>query len=868
MGMDYSKVSEGIIREDSFEPLKLGKCEAIMSLGNGYIGIRSATEERYLRETRGVFVAGTFNKFDENEVTELPNAADMMAVELTIDGEPFDLTVGSMESYTRELNVKTGELKRSVIWTSPSGKRVSYTSYRVVSLKRLHWIAQRIEVTPLDEDVTIKIRSGINGTMTNTGSQHFSEGDKRFYDKRFIQFVQRTTQSGIDFVNTTSHKLVLGGKTLDLEAQVYIERREIFAGYEAEVKAGELLEIEKYSNVYTTRDFDAPLMMVTDAQEAVTAELQKTGLSACKEMESMGYRKIADESAGQWEKEVWSAAPIHIEDKAAKEGQTSGAAVSKERQDSDAAASKEGQTSGTAANGESGSSGDSSAAVDQAQLDQFALYFAQYHMRVMVPAHDNRMNIGAKGLSGEGYKGHCFWDTEIFLLPYYIFTNPEIARKLEEYRYLSLPGAHAKAAHNGYQGAMFPWESAWLDDGEVTPEYCDVDILTGLPIKVWSGIIEQHITSDVAFGAWQYAVITGDEQFMDDYGYELIMDTACFWASRLEPGEDGFYHINDVVGPDEFREHVNDNAFTNYMARWNMSKAMEYYQILKEEKPELFARLEAKWEKRTADCGSVDGHVADGGSADSGITEGIAADSGASGHALQDAYEKWKDGCEHIFLPVPNDQNVLPQDDRYLSCRDIDLTKYKQQEHIGGIMRDYNLEQINQIQVSKQADVLVLFFLLEDQFSPEVKAATWKYYEQRTIHDSSLSLSTHAVLACDMGEKKMAYDLFRQASMIDLGPFMGSSNMGIHAASFGGVWQCVVYGFGGVRMLGGKLRINPLLPDAWEKLSYTIIWKGQKLAVEVTKDEIVIENLTGNAPVELEVAGQPCVLKGKLAASL
>ncbi|MCC8065942.1 MAG: glycoside hydrolase family 65 protein [Clostridiales bacterium] len=779
MGMDYSKVSDWIIREDSFQPMALGKCEAIMSLGNGYIGIRSATEERYLRETRGAFVAGTFNKFDENEVTELPNAADMMAIELSIDGEPFDLTAGSMEGYSRELNIKTGELKRSVLWISPSGKKVSLTFYRVVSLKELHWIAQRIELTPLDEDVTVKIRSGINGTMTNTGSQHFSEGDKRFYDKRFIQFVQRTTQSGIDFVNTTSHRLVLGGKAVDQEAQVFIERREIFAGYETEVKAGELLEIEKYSNVFTTRDFDAPLMMTTDAQEAVTAELQKMGLIACKTMEAMGYRKIAEESAEEWDQEVWSQAPICIE----------------------------------------GS--------QEAALDQFALRFAQYHMRVMVPAHDNRMNIGAKGLSGEGYKGHCFWDTEIFLLPYYIFTNPEIARKLEEYRYLSLPGAHAKAEHNGYQGAMFPWESAWLDDGEVTPEYCDVDILTGLPIKVWSGIIEQHITADVAFGAWQYAIITGDEEFMNQYGYELIMDTACFWASRLESGEDGFYHINDVVGPDEFREHVNDNAFTNYMARWNMSKAMEYYQILKEEKPELFAKLNAKMN-------------------------------------LDDAYEKWADGCKHIFLPQPNEQNVLPQDDRYLSCRDIDLTKYKQQEHIGGIMRDYNLEQINQIQVSKQADVLVLFFLLEDQFSPEVKAATWKYYEQRTIHDSSLSLSTHAVLACDMGEEKMAYDLFRQASMIDLGPFMGSSNMGIHAASFGGVWQCVVYGFGGVRMLGGKLRINPLLPKQWSRLSYTIIWKGQKLSVSVTKDEIVIENLTGNTPVELEVAGQACTLTGKL----
>lgn len=770
MGMDYSKISEWILRENSFDADALGKCEAVMSLGNGYMGVRSATEERYLKETRGAFVAGTFNKFDENEVTELPNAADMTAMEFVFNKMRFDLTSGSYEEYSRELNIRTGELKRSVIWTMTDGKKLKWTAYRIVSLKNLHIMAQRIEIIPIDCDLTVSFRSGINGKMTNTGSQHFSEGEKRFYDKRFIQFVQQTTQSKIDFVNTTCHRLMLDGKELDQEAQVFIERREIFAGYEVKVEAGQCLAVEKYSNVYTTRDFDRGNRNI--------AELQRISLDTCKEMEKAGYKKLAEESAGQWEKEVWDNAPIIIE-------------------------------------------GD-----DGAELDQFAVRFAQYHMRVMVPAHDRRMNIGAKALSGEGYKGHTFWDTEIFLLPYYIFTAPETARKLEEYRYLSLPGAHAKAEHNGYQGAMFPWESAWLDDGEVTPEYCDVDILTGMPLKVWSGFIEQHITSDVAFGAWQYGVITGDDSFMEEYGYELIMDTAIFWASRLEKAEDGSCHINDVVGPDEFREHVNDNAFTNYMAHWNMQKAMEYYQYLKEKKPEIFMRLNQKLD-------------------------------------LDTAYGLWKEGCEHIYLPQPTPENVLPQDDRYLSCRDIDLTKYKQQEHVGGIMRDYNLEQINQIQVSKQADVLVLFLLLENEFSKEVKKATWKYYEQRTIHDSSLSLSTHSVLASDMGDTDMAYDLFQKAAMIDLGPFMGSSNLGIHAASFGGTWQCVIYGFGGVRMLDGRLRINPRLPKNWTRLSYTLMWKKHKLGVEITKNKITVQNLTDEEALELEIAGEMHTLKGK-----
>jgi len=769
MSINYNKISQGIIREDAFCPAKLGKCEAVMSLGNGYLGLRSATEERYLMETRGCFIAGTFDKFSDNEVTELPNAADMTGIEIWLDDERFSLEDGTIGAYERELNIYTGELTRTVTWTSPAGKKAVLIFRRIVSLKRLHAFAQQVQVIPMEQDVTVRIRSGIDGRMTNTGSQHFTEGDKRFYEKRVIQYVQQTIQSKIDFVNTTTHKLTLDGKMLSKEAEVFIERRKIYAGFQVQVPCGQTFVIEKYSSIYTTRDLDLA--------GKTTPDIQEYALHDCKALAAEGYAALAAESAAQWKEEVWEPAPIHI----------TGAA------DADAA---------------------------RVALDEFSVHFAQYHMRVMVPAHDNRMNIGAKGLSGEGYKGHCFWDTEIFLLPYYTFTDPKTARKLEEYRYLSLPGAHAKAAHNGCQGAMFPWESAWLDDGEVTPEYMDVDILTGLPVKVWSGIIEQHITADVAYGAWQYAVISGDEDYMEKYGYELIMDTAVFWASRLEKdGTDGKYHINDVVGPDEFREHVNDNAFTNYMAHWNMAKAIEYCDMLKETKPDLYERLDQKLN-------------------------------------LKQAYKAWQDGCKNIFLPAPNEQNILPQDDRYLSCRDIDLTKYKEQEHVGGITRDYNLEQINQIQVSKQADALVLFFLLEDKFPLEVKKASWAYYEKRTVHDSSLSLSTHSVLASDMGEKQMAYELFQKASMIDLGPFMGSSDTGIHAASFGGTWQCVVYGFGGVRMLDGKLRIRPSLPAAWSSLSYTILWKGQKLAVTVTQDDVQVENLTNTAEAEIEVNGE------------
>lgn len=794
MSMNYDKINDWILREDSFDAAHLGKCEAIMSLGNGYLGLRSAAEEKYLNETRGLLINGTFNKFDPTAVTELPNVPDMTAVELWIDGIRFNLEQGEVEQYSKELNIRTAELTREIVWAAPNGKKVKLAFRRVVSLSRIHDFCIHMDITALSDDMEVKVSSGIDGRVTNTGAQHFTDGEKRFYDGRYIQYVPVTTESQITFVENTVHRFVKNGSEIDVPIQVNMDTRNVYGVYQIAVAAGETLTIEKYCNVYTTRDLDV--------QDKTVAELQQYSLAQLKEQEQMGYDAVAAETADAWEEKVWNRIPITIEGN---------------------------------------------------EYDQFAIRFAQYHMQMMVPAHDNRMNIGAKGLSGEGYRGHCFWDTEIFLLPYYMFTQPETARKLEEYRYYSLPGAHSKAAHNGYEGAMFPWESAWLDDGEVTPEFQGVDIVTGLPIKVWSGFIEQHITADVAFGVWQYYAITGDQDYMDKFGYELIFDTARFWVSRLEDTcrqiiesvnpetgvtefsetvtNDGLYHICDVVGPDEYKEHKTDNAFTNYLAVWNIRKAMEYYNLLKESNPDLFDALNAKL-------------------------------------SLDDYYKQWCEKVDKVFLPVPGETGILPQDSTYLTLQDIDLSKYKQQDHVNGIFRDYNLTQINQIQVSKQADVLVLFFLLEEMFPHEVKEATWKYYAERTLHDSSLSFCTHAVLAADMREKDMAYDFFEKSANIDLGPVMTSSDAGIHAASFGGIWQGVVYGFGGVRMLGGKLRIDPYLPEEWTRLQYTIIWQGQNLQVEVTRDMVTVTNLTGTASVELELCGTPCELEKTITSKL
>lgn len=761
--MDYSRASEWILGEKAFDSRYLGKCESVMCLGNGYLCIRSATEERYLQEKRDFFVAGTFNKFDETEVTELPNAADVTAMDFEFNGQGFSLEHGQIRSYRRELNLKTGELVRKVDWTAPDGTELELKFQRIVSMDDLHTVAQKVSVRPVNRGLDWKLATGIDGSVTNSGVQHFSEGDKRFYDRKYMQSCETTTQTKIHFVVNTGVTFAVGGEVCQPKQHIAMERRKIFCEYSGHVDAGAELVIEKISNVYTSRD--------RQFEKLDLAGLQEVSLDALKDSVSKGYETLAADSAGSWGEKVWNRMPVLVD--------------------------------------------------SENPMDQLAIRFAQYHLYVMTPVHDNRMNIGAKGLSGEGYKGHTFWDTDIFALPYFTFTDPKAARSLEEYRYLSLPGAHRKAEGNNFKGAQFPWESAWLDDGEVTPVWGAADIITGLPTKIWSGFIEQHITADVAYGVWQYYMVTGDQDYMDRYGYELLMDTAIFWASRLEwNGEDGLYHINDVVGPDEYKEHADDNAFTNYMAHWNLGIAMEYYERLKEGHKDKFQELNQKMD-------------------------------------LDQAYETWKEKRPLIFLPKPRSGDlVIAQDASYLTYPVIDLKKYKECGEVGTLFKEYNLEQVNHLQVSKQADIMILFLLMEDLFPLEVKKANWDYYEPKTLHDSSLSLSTHVILASDMGDKKLAYDLFQRAIRIDMGENMKTSDAGIHAGSAAGIWQSMVFGFGGVRMLHGNLRVCPSLPDAWRKLDFAIFWHGQRLHMVIDHNSLEIVNETGSQAVEVEIYGE------------
>ncbi len=759
--MNYTRDKLWQIEQVGFDPEVLGKTEAIMALGNGYMGARASEEESYVGETRDIFVAGTFNQFDENEVTELPNVPDMWAMNFYFNGKSFTLLDGEVKDYRKKLNLKNGLLSREMIWICGDLK-LKFVFRKFISKARRHVLSSHVKVQNMtDEVVKVHLRSGINGQVSNEGSQHFTDGEKGLMVGKYIQMMPQTTHSKIQFVQTVEHRITVPSKN-----RPETGRRSFFMNYDFELPSNGTVEIEKRGSIYTSIDNDLEFR-----------DLEHIRIKAVDDMEAieeMTFDDLLEESAIAWQK-IWDKHPIIIESKNFK--------------------------------------------------DQLAIRFATYHLHIMTPAHDERMNIGAKGMSGEGYKGHTFWDTEIFMLPYFTYTHPNIAKKLVTYRYLGLDGAHKKAKSNGLDGAQYPWEAAWPTDGEVTPVWGAADILTGQATKIWSGFIEQHITSDVAFGVKQYLDVTGDTQFAQEKGFEILIDTAKFWASRLEYNQEGdFYEIKDVIGPDEYKEHVNNNAYTNYTAYWNVSFAIQLIDSLRNDQQSVYERLNQKFN----------------------FTKLL--------KILQEKVNK-------IYLPRPTDEGIIPQDDSYLSKQILDLSVYKSKDGVDSLFHDYNLEQVNQMQVTKQADVLLLMLLFEDLFDKELKLKNFDYYEPKTTHDSSLSLSTHAILSADLGKLDESYDFFNKAIAIDMGEYMKSSDAGIHAASLGGIWQMVVFGYGGVRMFNSKLRIEPHLPKEWSHLEFGFDYQGEALTVKIDQAHFTVSKLDNGQNIVFMHKGQEYTLQ-------
>ena len=712
-----------LVSEDSFDPKKQHHKETVFTIGNGYLCTRGAFEEGYPRDHRATFIHGVF---DEAPIvfTELANAPDWLPIQILLNGERFSLDSGTIESFQRTLDLRTGLLTRIVRWRSPSGPSVTLTFERFTSLADEHLLYVRCHVTPEFEG-TVEFRAGLNGNMNNEGLVHWQWLDQGNRNGT-IYLHNRTRKSGIEIATAMHITNAIGSETLsqDWDVQNAPTRMARF-----EAVPGRTVGIEKRVAVFSSRD--------VSPAEVVDATVHKANHSASWEV----ALKLNNQA---WEKE-WERTDVIIE-------------------------------------------GDEEA--------QIAMRFNLFQMLIAAPRYDDRVNIGAKTLSGFGYRGHAFWDTEIFMLPLFIYTAPQIAKNLLNYRYRNLAGARRKAQANGFEGAQFPWESADTGD-EVTPTWVPHFADRTKLVRIWTGDIEIHISADIAHAAYQYWQATGDDEWLIQKGAELILDTAKFWASRAEwDAEANRYEYNDVIGPDEYHEHVDNNAYTNRLAQWNLQTAFEVLAWLTEHAPEKAGELADRLDLSQA------------------------------------RFAKWRDVIDKIYLHI-EPTGLIEQFESYYQRKDIDLAALEPRTR--SAQEIFGIEGCNETQILKQPDVLMLQYVLRDEYLGEIVQVNYDYYMPRTDHTygSSLGPSIMTIMACEVGKPDDAYEHFIRAVRADLRDVRGNAGDGIHGASAGGTWQSVVFGFGGLRVTPEGWSTNPRLPQHWQRLAFKFFHRGKLHSVDI-----------------------------------
>jgi len=446
---------------------------------------------------------------------------------------------------------------------------------------------------------------------------------------------------------------------------------------------------------------------------------------------------------------------------------------------------------------------------------QQALRFALYHLNSAANPADEHVSIGARALTGDDYHGHVFWDTEIYLLPFYILTWPEAARALLMYRFHTLDAARAKAARLGWRGALYAWESA-RTGGEaapaqvVGPDRKVVDVLCGTQ--------EQHISADIAYAVWQYWEATRDEGFLLDAGAEILLETARFWSSRAQLEADGLRHIRGVIGPDEYHEHIDDNAFTNVMARWNIRRGLEAAALLRERWP-------ARWTALSSRLQLIDTELAE-----------------------------WREAADSLTTGFDRKSGLFEQFAGYFSLEDIDLSAYAGRSVPMDVVLGRPRTQASQ--VLKQADVVALLGLLPDEFSGQTGAANFHYYEPRCGQGSSLSGAMHGLVAARLGEGEKALRYFHETAAIDLEDTHAATAGGIHIAALGGLWMMTVFGFAGLALKRDAIALDPQLPPGWSRLDFALQWRGRGLRIAVHGAEQTLEaTLESGAAMKVVVGG-------------
>lgn len=426
------------------------------------------------------------------------------------------------------------------------------------------------------------------------------------------------------------------------------------------------------------------------------------------------------------------------------------------------------------------------------------LKFNIFHLLQLGDDEAEKLILPAKGLHGIGYRGHMFWDTEIFTLPFYVLVKPSVARAILMFRYATLEQAKDNARRNRYKGAQYPWEAS--DDGvEATPREIPLDPIGKEKIRIWTGDEEHHISADIAYAIDYYYKVTGDEDFMAKYGLEMLIEIARFWASRVEFEDGKGYVIKKVIGPDEYHIHVNNSFYTNLMAKHSLMLAVKYYYMAMEKKGSWIDTL-----VRTK--------------------------------VSNKEISLWKNIAENLYLPCKTN-GLCEEFDGYFNLED-----YIVNENCIGekCLPPEIVGRIDKTRLVKQADVVLALFLMHKVFDKEIIEKNFKYYIKRTVHGSSLSLPIYAGLAAFLGDTDLAYKLFMLGLGADLEDLYGNTEDGLHMGSLGGLWQAFVNGFLGLDVNDENISIHPRLPRHWRKVLLNIKIKGRRYRIIVEKGKNVI----------------------------
>ncbi len=766
---------------------------SILSVENGYFGTRSCLEECYEDISSGAsYLSGIYTVNKDLTTDKLAVMPDWTKIFIVIEGEPFDLVCQEVLEHKRIFDIKKGLSVREVRVKDSFGRITRIKTEKFASLKTKHLGGQSVTIIPENYGGKISIRIGIDGNVVNVDEAVLAKNSYRDCTNLTVVIPEKKFKNGeINFERTVS-----------MTKKNYIVQEE----RDHPLENIHPVKYSGYEKNYPFEEFD--INAVRGKEIRLNSLVSIFTNLDCENPQEESYEFLKNMEASSFEE----ARNVHIKimEKRLKE---SGAVIGG---------------------------------------DETAQKYASYSIARLIMAGEHnseRSSITARTLTGPSYAGHVFWDCELFDLPFFIYTQPELAKTMLMYRYNTLDGAREnrrlenEAYNTCYKGARFAWESTY-SGLERTPLFVENE--HGEKVRIFTGTNEKHITPDVAYAIYKYWLATGDDDFLCKYGAEMIFETARYSGSILEEGEDGKLHTKNVIGPDEYHEEleinpknghkegVHDNAYTNVLIQHNLEVAIKTAQYLEKNYVKDFELLKSKINLN-----------------DDEITE-------------------WVSYKDRIYINQDEKTGVISQFEGFDQLKNVNLDYFRQKygevnaQKFDQVLKheychDDNIDpDRNHYKVLKQPDVVMLMALFPEKYPYAVQKANYDEYEPRTSHGSSLSTGIHSLVAGRLGNMEDAYRYYLDSGGMDIKNTMDNAANGIHAASLGATWQALVMGFGGTQFREDSILFNPTIPDHWNSLEFSVKWRKQDLKVNVQKNksgiETMIISVSGNKNEKISVA--------------